>query len=93
MHIYSKMLVALVFSATTLVQAAPPEHDRKPRPVFSDIDTNSDGKIDFEEFSTLKLPHGEPEEVFVRIDVDNNGVISNEEFENHKPPRPKRKER
>ncbi|GHB69465.1 hypothetical protein GCM10008107_18470 [Psychrosphaera saromensis] len=93
MHIYSKMLLALVFSATTLVQAAQTEHERKPRPVFSDIDTNSDGEINFEEFSILKLPHGEHEEVFVSIDVDNNGVISSEEFENHKPPRPKRKER
>lgn len=93
MHLYSKVLLTLVFSMSTLVQAAPPEQERKPRPVFADIDTNSDGEITFEEFSAQELPHGEHEEIFVSIDVDNNGVISSEEFENHKPPRPKRKER
>lgn len=89
MHLHSKILLTLVFSLTTLVQAAPPEQDRKPRPVFSDIDTNSDGDISFEEFSARELPHGEHEEIFAIIDADNNGVISIEEFENHKPPRPK----
>lgn len=99
MRIYSTVLLALLFSVTAAVQAIPNPNDtsnddrqpRKERPKFSAIDTNSDGEISSEEFSTLKLPHGDHETVFASIDADNNGVISKEEFENHKPPRPKKR--
>ena len=102
MRIYSKVLFALLLSATTVVQtiqAMPTPNDssngdrqpRKERPKFSTIDINSDGEISSEEFSTLKLPHGDHETVFASIDADNNGVISKEEFEDHKPPRPKKR--
>jgi len=100
MRTYSKILLALLLSATAVVQTAqamptPDDNstdDRPPRnerPKFSTIDINSDGEIDSEEFSAQKLPHGDHQTVFASMDTDNNGVISEEEFENHKPPHKK----
>lgn len=60
------------------------------RPSFESIDTNTDGDIDFEEFSSQKLPHGDHQAVFNSIDTNNSGVISQYEFNNHKPPHPKK---
>lgn len=67
------------------------DENKPPRPDFSTIDTNKDGDIDLDEFSSLRLPFGDHQTVFDSIDTDNNGIISNEEFKNHKPPRPPRK--
>jgi len=92
MNIYIKqaIVVTLLVLASNQVLAKNTQNDgdRPSRPTFESIDSNSDGDIDFDEFSSHELPHGDHQTVFDEIDTDNNGVISNEEFTNHKPPRP-----
>ncbi|MDU0112034.1 EF-hand domain-containing protein [Psychrosphaera aquimarina] len=105
MRVYSTILLSLVFSTASLVQAAPTmagqescssndnqgQKTHKQRPNFATLDINSDGDIDTEEFASHKHPHGDPQKIFVRIDADQNGVISKQEFEDHKPPHHKNK--
>lgn len=93
---YTKLTltIMLLISASSLAQAKNSEQRKncvKQRPSFESIDTNANGEIDFDEFSTHKLPHGEHQTVFDKIDSDTNGVISNEEFTNHKPPHRKKR--
>ncbi len=80
--------IALIFVLTSSAYAQKPEQgERKhsPRPCFSSLDSNSDGNVDFDEFSAHKLPFGEHEKVFAKIDTDGDGIISNTEFTSHKP--------
>jgi hypothetical protein len=90
MHNYSKLVLAitLIISTSSVVQANNERSKNGPpqRPSFESIDVNEDGNIDFDEFSSKELPHGDHQTVFDMIDADNNGIISNEEFVNHKPP-------
>ncbi len=88
----STIALSLVFASNAYAQK-PAQEDRKrpPKPCFSSIDSNSDGNIDFEEFSAHKIPFGEHEKVFAKIDTDGDGMISNVEFTSHKPPRHKKK--
>ena len=91
MSYYTKLILAftLVLSTSNLVQAKNTEHrkDGPPkRPSFASIDLNENGEIDFEEFSSHKLPHGDHQTVFDNIDTNDDGFISNDEFVNHKPP-------
>jgi len=95
MSIYSKAIVALalLFTIFSQVQADEKQHSRegpRQRPCFSSLDSNSDGDINFNEFSSHKLPRGDHETVFTNIDSDANGMISKEEFKNHKPPHNKK---
>jgi len=81
--------VTLLVIASSQAQAKNTESNQenpRQRPCFSSIDTNGDGDIDLNEFSSHKLPHGDHQTVFNTIDSDKNGIISHEEFVNHKPP-------
>lgn len=95
MSIYTKPIIAiaLLLAAASSVQAGNPKSNNEgpppKRPSFESIDANTDGDVDFEEFSSHKLPQGDHQTIFNIIDADNNGVISQEEFDNHKPPCPK----
>lgn len=60
--------------------------ERPPRPTFSEIDINTDGEIDFDEFSSHEVPHGDHQKIFTDIDADNDGIISEQEYIEHKPP-------
>jgi Ca2+-binding EF-hand superfamily protein len=94
MNNYTKLILAitLVISSVSVVHAqndnrgknGPPQ-----RPTFESLDTNEDGDIDFDEFSSHEIPHDDHQTVFEMIDSDDNGVISNDEFVNHKPPQPR----
>jgi len=94
MSVHSKLiiLVTLLIVGSSLahakknIQNKGQEHQR---PSFESIDINTDGDIDFDEFSSHELPHGDHQSIFTSIDTDNNGVISQEEFDNHIPPHPK----
>ena len=90
MKTQSKIIfTALLFSLLNPVQAKESqEHSQKlkARPCFSSLDTNSDGVINFEEFSAHQLPRGKHETVFANFDSDDNGEISQQEFKDHKPP-------
>ena len=92
---YSKSILslALILSFSGLAQA---ENDRRgppERPSFDSLDINGNAEIDFDEFSSHEIPHGDYETIFNRIDTDGDGIITNEEFDNHKPPqRQKRQE-
>ena len=82
-------IIALLATASGSVWAekSRPDHgDRPERPSFLSIDSNSDGTIELDEFSTQKLPGGDYQSLFTHIDSNNDGVISEDEFENHKPP-------
>ena len=91
MIIQSKVLLASIFTLVISMQAEakPPSDEDRPerpeRPSFSSLDTNEDGIIGFDEFSSKELPFGEHQEVFDNIDADGDGEISQEEFESHKP--------
>ncbi|MBA6339975.1 EF-hand domain-containing protein [Colwellia sp. MB02u-10] len=94
MNVYTKsiMAIALFLGAASSVQASNPLPNKEgahPPPSFESIDTNTDGEVDFDEFSSHKLPNDDHKTVFNLIDTDNNGVISQDEFDNHKPPSPK----
>lgn len=95
MSIYLKAIVvlALLFTVFSQVQADENQHRKegpRQRPCFSSLDINGDGDINFDEFSSHKLPRGDHETVFANFDSDGNGVISKEEFKNHKPPHNKK---
>lgn len=88
---YTKIILAitLIVSTSSIVQAKNADRSRNgppQRPSFESIDVNENGDIDFDEFSSQKLPHGDHQTVFDTIDTDSNGIISNDEFVNHKPP-------
>ena len=53
------------------------------------VEIEINGNLDFDEFASHELPHGDHQTFFNLIDTDNNGVISQDEFDNHKPPCPK----
>lgn len=94
MRIYTNPIIAIVLllTAASVVQAKNMEHKNEgahQRPSFESIDANVDGDVDFDEFASHELPHGDHQTVFNLIDTDNNGVISQDEFDNHKPPCPK----
>jgi len=61
------------------------------RPVFSNVDLDGNGEVNFEEFSQQKLPGGDPQEIFDSIDANKDGVITEQEFLDHKPPAPPRR--
>jgi hypothetical protein len=60
------------------------------RPVFSTVDIDGNGEINFEEFSQQNLPGGDVKEIFDSIDADKDGIITEQEFLDHKPPAPPR---
>ena len=96
MNNYTKLALALtlIISTSIIVQAKNDNSNRNgppQRPSFESIDTNEDGDIDFDEFSSHELPQGDHQTVFDSIDTDSNGIISNEEFVNHKPPQRKKR--
>lgn len=74
------------YAASTPEKKPPNPMERPQRPSFSSIDTNDNGDIDFDEFSSHPLPFGDHQTVFESIDINNNGVIEQDEFANHKPP-------
>jgi hypothetical protein len=83
------LAITLIISSISIVHAQNNDRSRNgpsQRPSFESLDTNKDGYINFDEFSSQKIPHGDHQTVFESIDSDNNGVISNNEFVNHKPP-------
>lgn len=88
------LVMTIIISTINIAQAnnnngsrnGPPQ-----RPSFDSVDTNGDGDIDLEEFSSQEIPHGDHQKIFDIIDTDNNGVISNEEFTSHKPPERKKR--
>lgn len=86
----SILLFTLGLSVCGSLMAAPSNDRPKGAPDFSTIDTNGDGVIDFDEFSSHPIPHGDHETIFNNIDTDQNGEISKDELSSHKPPRPKR---
>jgi len=90
--------LALTASAEENAVSEPPSHanahahahphskeGRPARPSFVTIDINSDGGIDFDEFSSHPPPKKRQKRIFAAIDQDNNGVISKAEFIRHKP--------
>ncbi|TYK64519.1 EF-hand domain-containing protein [Colwellia echini] len=96
MNHYTKLVLAitLTISATSIVHADNSERSKNgppQRPTFESIDINEDGEIDFDEFSSHEVPHGDYETVFNMIDIDGDGIITVEEFESHKPPKPKKR--
>lgn len=93
---YSKLILAitLIISTSSIVHAQNDERSKNgppQRPSFESLDTNEDGDIDFDEFSSQEIPHGDHQTIFDLIDADNNGVLSNDEFVNHKPPQRERR--
>ncbi|KGJ86486.1 EF-hand domain-containing protein [Colwellia psychrerythraea] len=87
------LATTIIISASSLVQAKNTMQSKEPhpRPCFSSIDINGDGEINFDEFSSHKIPHGDHQTVFDSIDTDSDGIISNDEFVNHKPPQRKKR--
>ncbi|MFT7008813.1 MAG: hypothetical protein ACJAXJ_003356 [Colwellia sp.] len=93
---YSKLILAitLIISTSSIVHAQNDDRSKNgppQRPSFESLDTNEDGDIDFDEFSSQEIPHGDHQTIFDLIDADNNGVLSNDEFVNHKPPQRERR--
>ncbi|MGJ8680310.1 EF-hand domain-containing protein [Paraglaciecola sp.] len=89
--------ISLLFSFAVLAQGGEGQHhkkgekpEHKQRPSFSTLDTNSDGAIEIDEFSSYPIPHGEHTTVFANIDTDGDSEISQVEFESHKPPHRKK---
>jgi len=93
MNTYRKLALSLtlLFAVTSQVNAKDTMEKRQGPPSFESLDTNSDGGINFEEFSSHKIPHGDPQTIFNTIDTDGSGVISSEEFSDHKPPQRNRR--
>jgi len=94
MSIHSKVIILVTLLITVSSQAQAKDSSRErglkhQRPSFESIDINTDGDINFDEFSSHEIPHGDHQTIFDSIDTDNNGIISQEEFDNHIPPHPK----
>lgn len=90
MNIKAISVVALLTIISSSSWAERPQQgnsSKHQRPSFSTIDTNSNGIVEMDEFSTQHLPNGDYETIFSHIDSNSDGVISEDEFENHKPPR------
>ncbi len=81
--------VTLLCAGFSQVNAKDSHEDHPPRPLFSAIDINGDGDIDFDEFSSQKAPREGHQKIFSKIDKDGNGVITKKEFMSHKPPKKK----
>ena len=95
MNNYTKLTLAIMLlsSASSFAREQNSEQTKNiphQRPSFESIDANTNGEIDFDEFSSKELPHGDHQTIFDMIDADSNGFISNNEFVNHKPPQPKK---
>lgn len=96
MNNYTKLILAITLTISTVSMVHAQNDDRSrngppQRPSFESLDTNEDGDIDFDEFSSSEIPHGDHQTIFDMIDADNNGVLSNDEFVNHKPPQRKKR--
>ncbi|MFT6984669.1 MAG: Ca2+-binding EF-hand superfamily protein [Psychromonas sp.] len=96
MNIRSNVIIVLALftvaaSQTYAADSVQENGKRPPRPSFEEVDSDSDGEIDFDEFSLQELPHGDHQTVFAEIDTDSDGVISNQEYSDHKPPRPQKR--
>lgn len=95
MKFYSNLISAtalLLFVINPALAQKRPLHKEgaKQRPTFASLDADTNGSIDFTEFSSHQLPHGNHQTVFSIIDTDNNGLISENEYVTHKPPRNKK---
>lgn len=91
MFSFSKVLLisSIIFSGFSFTEAKknhPPREGKGERPSFTALDLNSDGGIDFEEFTSKAPPSGDHQAVFLTIDSNDDGVIDEQEFINHKPP-------
>tara|TARA_R110001592_G_scaffold224287_3_gene479904 strand:+ start:256 stop:543 length:288 start_codon:yes stop_codon:yes gene_type:complete len=89
----SNILLVLALSVGFMGQsyAANSEQGRGPQggpPAFSSIDSDGNGEIDFDEFSSQEIPHGDHQTIFDEMDSNGDDVVSEDEFNNHKPPRP-----
>ncbi|MCC5450596.1 EF-hand domain-containing protein [Rheinheimera sp. UJ51] len=94
MHKTTALSVFITFallSNNVVAQQEKAEKRPKPRPEFSSLDSNGDNLLQWDEFSSISLPHGSVEEVFQSMDTDQDGVVSAEEYAAHKPPRKKPK--
>ena len=96
MNMKSKVIIAVTLLCVSIihVNAKNPQKSKEgppPRPLFSAIDINNDGDIDFDEFSSQQEPREGYQKIFSQIDNDDNGVITKAEFNNHKPPKKKGK--
>jgi hypothetical protein len=67
-------------------QVQPSQTSEETRPTlrcqerFNRLDSNSDGKVTFEEFGTIEHPRGTPEEIFSSRDLNGDGFLTEEEF-------------
>ena len=89
----SKFLLTLALSVGFMGQSYAAGSDQGDRPqggppAFSSIDSDVDGEISFNEFSSKEIPQGDHQTIFDEIDSNGDGVITESEFSNHKPPRP-----
>ena len=96
MNMKSKVIIAVTLLCVGIVQVNAKNSQKSkegppPRPLFSAIDINGDGDIDFDEFSSQQEPREGYQKIFSHIDTDNNGVITKTKFNNHKPPKKKGK--
>jgi len=80
----SALLLAGQADAQERMQGKGGKHQR---PDFSSIDTNGDGYIVFDEFSSQEIPGGDHQTIFDSMDTDSDGKVSESEFNDHKPPR------
>ena len=83
----SVLITLTLLSSNVVAQQEKGEKRPKPRPEFSSLDSNGDSLLQWDEFSTITLPHVNVDEVFQSMDTDQDGVISAEEYAAHKPPR------
>jgi hypothetical protein len=96
MNMKSKVIITVTLLCVGIihVNAKNPQKSKEgppPRPLFSAIDINNDGDIDFDEFSSQQEPREGYQKIFSQIDNDDNGVITKAEFNDHKPPKKKGK--
>ena len=70
------------------------DNEKRPsRPAFTELDLNSDGRIELSEFKQHTIPQRSHEEIFGHLDANQDGAVSQEEFDNHKPPRRHKREK
>ncbi|MDP5132680.1 MAG: EF-hand domain-containing protein [Paraglaciecola sp.] len=89
--VISLFITLALLSSNVDAQQEKGEKRPKPRPEFSSLDSNGDNLLQWDEFSSISLPHGNVEDVFQSMDTDQDGVVSAEEYAAHKPPRKKAK--